>query len=330
MPRRILRMWWAVLVGSVVALSGCTRINSYLGAEGKYLLKGYDVVSLPGQRVELRARLESGTIQRDLPGRTIQFLKEGRPFNKATTDEEGFAVIDFRPSRRGDYVFRVEANQDELKHKAPEAVELLVTCRAVSEPMVIVDVDKTLAMTKSWRFFRKDPAAMADSVGVMERLAKDYTIVYLTHRPQQYAHKTKTWLRKRGYPQGPLLMPEVVDFARGSGRYKTNRLGQLKGMFKNIQLGIGDKISDAVAYHQNGMKAFLIVDVEKSDDPQYYLRLAEELEELPEQVQVVRNWGQISAAIYQRKTFPSSAMQKWLREQVAPATPVQNSAGTSK
>ena len=66
----------------------------------------------------------------------------------------------FTPRRQGDYVFKVEVDPAELKHKAPEPVELLVAYRRADEPMAIVDVDKTLAVTRSWRFFRKDPATL--------------------------------------------------------------------------------------------------------------------------------------------------------------------------
>ncbi len=313
MLRRISKLWWTVVLAGLAALPGCTRINRYLGTESKYLLKAYDMLALPGQKVYPRARLESGTIQRDLPGRTIRFLKSGRLFNQTTTDDEGFAVMAFTPRRQGDYVFKVEATPTELKHKAPEPVELLVACRRASEPMIILDVDNTLAVTRTWGFFGDNPPAMPNSVKVTRRLARDYTIVYMTHRPQQYGHKTKTWLRQYGYPQGPLLMPEVVDFARGSRRYKTKRLDQLQSTFKNIQVGIGDKISDARAYHQNGVKAFLIVNVDELDESEDYLELAKKLEELPEQVQVVENWSQIKAGIYAKESFPRSAMQKELR-----------------
>ena len=110
-------------------------------------------------------------------------------------------------------------------------------------------------------------------------------------------------------------MPEVVEFARGSERYKTKRLQRLKSMFKNIQIGIGDKISDARAYQENGMRAFLILDLEESDDPGHYRKLARKLEELPEQVQVVSNWSQIKAGICEGKSFPRSAMQRELGRQ---------------
>ena len=293
--------------------SGCSRINRYLGSDGDYLLKAYDVLALPGEQVQLSARLQSGTIQRDLAGRSIRILRNGWFVKTVITDDEGFGLADFTPQRPGDYIFSIEAEPAGLKSTPPEPVELLVACRASSEPMAIIDVDKTLAHTESWRFFRENPEPMAGSVDVMRRLAKDYTVVYVTHRPQQYAHHTKTWLLRHGYPTGPLLMPEVVDFARGSRRYKTKELTRLKSKFPNIRIGIGDKISDVQAYHDSALQAFLILNDEGCDDPEDYLELAQELDRLPEGVQVVRKWSQIASVIYQGQSFPKSTAQEELR-----------------
>jgi hypothetical protein len=301
------------LLLALLFCSGCSRINRYLGADGDYLLKAYDVLALPGERVQLSARLQSGTIQRDLAGRSIRVLRNGWFVKTVTTDDKGYGLTHFTPKRPGNYVFSIEAEPVGLKSTPPEPVKLLVACRASSEPMAIVDLDKTLAHTKSWRFFSQNPEPMPGSVDVMRRLAKDYTVVYVTHRPQQYAHRTKTWLLRHDYPAGPLLMPEVVDFARGSRRYKSRELAKLKSKFPNIRIGIGDKISDIQAYHNSGLKAFLILNDEDCDDPEDYLELAQELDRLPEGVQVVCKWSQISSVIYQGRSFPKSAAQEELR-----------------
>ena len=293
--------------------AGCLRINRYLGADGDYLLKAYDVLTLPGEQVQLSARLQSGTIQRDLSGRSIRISRNGWLAKRVITDDEGFGTATFTPRRPGDYVFSIEAEPAGLVSTPPEPVELLVACRSSAEPMVIVDLDKTLAYTKSWRFFSQNPDPMPGSVAVMRRLAKDYTVVYVTHRPQQYAHQTKMWLGRHGYPAGPLLMPEVVDFARGSRRYKTKELIKLKSKFPNIRIGIGDKISDTQAYHDSGLKSFLILQSQGCDDPKDYLELAQELDRLQEDVQVVCDWSQIESAIYRGKSFPKSAAQDELR-----------------
>ena len=308
------RLLWPMLLWLLAFWSGCSTINSYLGADGDYLLKAYDQLALPGEKSQLHARLESGTIQRDLPNRRIRFRGPGWFLRTTTTDDEGYAVTDFTPRRPGNYIFTIEVETTGLESRPPQPVELLVTCRASAEPMIIVDLDKTLAQTRSWRFFTKNPAPMPGSVAVMRRLAKDYTVVYVTHRPQQYAHQTKVWLRTRGYPRGPLLMPEVIDFARGSRRYKTKELRHLKNKFPNIRIGIGDKIADALAYHGNGLKSFLILDSAECDDPEDYLELAQELDRLPADVQVVYNWPQIESAIYQGQSFPRSAAQEELRK----------------
>ena len=108
-------------------------------------------------------------------------------------------------------------------------------------------------------------------------------------------------------------MPEVVDFVRGSRRYKTKELQALKSKFPNIRIGIGDKIADAQVYHNNGLKSFLIIDTQNCDDPEDFLELAQKLDRLPANVQVVCDWSQIESAIYKGQSFPCSATQEQLR-----------------
>jgi len=69
-------------------------------------------------------------------------------------------------------------------------------------------------------------------------------------------------LRDKKYPAGPVLLSTVGGFLKGSGKYKTEMLRRLQVGFKKIEVGIGDKVSDAAAYHENGLKSFLIIQTE--------------------------------------------------------------------
>ncbi len=61
------------------------------------------------------------------------------------------------------------------------------------------------------------------------------------------------------YPVGPVLLSDIGGFFRGSGAFKTSALRELRKRFTNIEIGIGDKISDARSYYDNYMQSFLII-----------------------------------------------------------------------
>jgi hypothetical protein len=166
----------------------------------------------------------------------------------------------------------------------------------------------------------------------MQRLANDYSIVYLTHRPEYFGPKSKGWLADNDYPRAPVLLSDIAGFVAGSGEFKSTRLAEIRKDFSNIRIGIGDKISDAQAYHDNDITAYLIVMPEMYPSPAETLRLAEQIAALPEAIQVVTSWDQIGAGIYQDEKFPPSRMVSILegmaRQQQT--TPQPDQAGATR
>jgi len=140
---------------------------------------------------------------------------------------------------------------------------------------------------------------MPRSPEVMRRLAERYAPVYLTHRPDYFGPKSKAWLRKHDYPQGPLLLSDLGGFVRGSGAFKSEMLADLRKRFPKIQVGIGDKISDAVSYHENGIKAYLILPIPERASAEAYAELAEEVKNLPREIEVVTHWTQIEKSVFE-------------------------------
>jgi len=187
--------------------------------------------------------------------------------------------------------------------------------------MVVVDLDKTVVATGFHTVLIGRATPMADSQRVLARLAGKRTIVYLTHRPDYFSIKSKAWLREHKYPPGPLLLSTPGAFLKGSGAYKSEMLAQLRKRFRKIEIGIGDKISDAQAYHENGLKAFLILPVPEPEPaaPERLEALADELEALDDEVQVVTHWRQIEQVLFEKGSHPRSAMQKQIRKLAADA-----------
>ncbi|NBB96035.1 MAG: hypothetical protein GVY16_09900 [Planctomycetes bacterium] len=60
----------------------------------------------------------------------------------------------------------------------------------------------------------------------MKRLARDYSVIYLTHRPLQFTAVSRAWLDRYDYPIVPLFSSTIDEFLEGSGPYKTARLGR--------------------------------------------------------------------------------------------------------
>ncbi|MDK1031914.1 MAG: hypothetical protein QGD94_07905 [Planctomycetia bacterium] len=298
----------------VVLATGCGTQEMLLGTEGKHLFIVSDALALPGEEIVLQARLRSGDLLKAQPGRIVRFSLNGRLFKIAETDGDGAATVSFTPEAAGDYRFSVEMAPTGFSDAPPGARQLLVACRKAEAPLMVVDMDKTLVASGFDAVLIGNPKPMQMSSAVMNRLARKYTVVYLTHRPDYFGPKSSAWLREHGYPVGPLLLSDITGFLKGSGAFKSRMLEELRRRFKNIPIGIGDKISDAQAYHDNGMRAFLIISVSEATGSAALTALADALGSLPEAVQVVTDWSQIEKGIFDGASFPRSKAQEQLRK----------------
>jgi hypothetical protein len=159
-----------------------------------------------------------------------------------------------------------------------------------------------------------NPQAMENSASVLHRIARNHQVVYLTHRPDYFSRKSRQWLWENNFPRGPVLLASVSGFLSGSGTYKTNAIRRMQEQFTNIQAGVGDKISDAMAYHRTGLRSFLIVQEPTGERPEAYRELADELSELPEDIEVVTHWDQVERAFFKGAHYPAGDTVKRLRK----------------
>jgi hypothetical protein len=188
-----------------------------------------------------------------------------------------------------------------------------VTCREAKAPLLIVDIDKTLVASGIKSVLWGTPRVMPGSREAMQRLAKDFTVIYLTHRVDYMGEKTKAWLKAAGYPRGPVLLADVRELLERSGAYKNATLEELRHRFTGRAVGVGDKPSDAAAYTANGVQAFLLVDVPPDASPSDLSRLADSLQSLPEDVQVVTGWNQVEQALAGKASYTRPQVQVALR-----------------
>lgn len=175
--------------------------------------------------------------------------------------------------------------------------------------MLIVDLDKTLVASGFYTVLASNPEPVFDSVRVMGLLARRYTIIYLTHRPDCLGPKSKSWLAENGYPDAPLLMPNSRTFLKGSESYKSSIINEIRRRFPKLEIGIGDKTSDAKAYHDNGIRSFLLIYPEALSSARELQELSVSLQvDLASEVQVVTGWWQIEQAVFQGKSYPRDRM----------------------
>ncbi|MFW6066234.1 MAG: hypothetical protein ACOC9S_05385 [Planctomycetota bacterium] len=309
------------------AIVGCGTETYVLGTRDSYLFTARDALALPGEQVRLQARLQGGDFLLDMPGYVVRFARDGKLYRAAQTNDEGLATVTFTPPEPGDYLFVAETAPVGFSDSPPQPQELLVACREPDTPMAVVDLDKTLVADGFHSVLIGDPQPMPDSVEVMQRLASDHTIVYLTHRPDVFTNKSKSWLAEHGYPPGPVLLSSVSEFLKGSGAYKTEMLRELTSRFDEIRVGIGDKVSDAQAYYDTGLESICILPMPARDDPQQYEMLAEKVSTLPGEVHVVTDWGEVRGVLFDGLTFPPSRIVERLKSKAAELEAAEKSAG---
>ena len=313
---------WTVLLVSLAGFTagGCGAQGILLGTTGGKLFTTMDALALPGEEVALQAKLQGGDFLRARPGYVVRFSRDGQLFKAAETDGDGVASVSFTPAAAGDYIFTAEVSPAGQDEEVPAARMLRVTCRDANTPIAVVDLDKTVVASGFHTVLVGTPDEMPDSPRVMHRIAKDRTVVYLTHRPDYFGPKSKGWLKDKGFPPGPVLLSTVEGFLQGSGEYKTAAIKQLQDRFKGIEIGIGDKASDVAAYHANGLKGFLIIQIPTGDDPKPYTELADDIDELPPAVQVVTGWDQVEKALFSGASYPPAETEKRLRALAAERT----------
>jgi hypothetical protein len=277
-----------------------------LDAENGAVFHALDTLAYPRQPVDLVAQLRSAADLKPIAGATVAFTRGDWVAGRITTDANGVAAMRWTTPEAGNYSFEAgivavpnENFRDMLGVKAP----LLVAARDGKALQVVVDLDHTVVDSSFFDVMVGGGKCMADSVEVLGRASKRYGIIYLTHRPDLLTRKSKSWLAYNGYPSGPLLVSEMKDLL-DSGKFKSAKLAVLRRDFPGVAIGIGDKPSDAQAYVDNGMSAYLIPYYKKN--PKDMRALAAEIRALRGQgrLQVVDNWRQIEQGIFSGKQFP--------------------------
>jgi hypothetical protein len=142
------------------------------------------------------------------------------------------------------------------------SVEALIRVIPADTPLIIIDIDQTIAdVTPQGFIFRatRSVRAMPGSHAALQEIATSMQIVYLTARDHIFTRKTKLWLRSAAFPEAPVYLRKGSRFWSASPReHKLERLKELRARFPNIRWGIGDKPGDAAAYAAHSIRPILL------------------------------------------------------------------------
>lgn len=215
-----------------------------------------DLVVTPGKPLILEMKVERRVIlfvDPPIANAEVTVHLDDRRIGVAVTGADGRVKIDAGPAGPvGLYRYVVRCGT------AEEA--LIVRVIEPDSPLLVVDLDSTLAWIHSWRYPMADDAAihpMPGAAEVLPRLAARHALVYLTARDPSFLARTRAWLRRNGFPEGPLFIRHVRYWEKSAYRHKTDRLKEL-ALEHKLGIGVGDTAGDMKAYLDHGMRAYLM------------------------------------------------------------------------
>jgi hypothetical protein len=214
-----------------------------------------DVLALPYRKIRLIARLERYVLRfvdPPLRGVEIEFFDGERPLGSAVTDAQGSAAIEIDSGPAGLRRLRVASSRAEEP--------LVVRVLPADAPVLVVDLDHTIADVSPFRFAFMDNRSVRPVLGAVDavlRLGERFTVVYLTARDHSFLGKTREWLRLVGLPDGPVFLRRRRFWSQRPIEHKLERLGELARDHRLVA-GVGDLPDDAKAYLAKGLKAFLL------------------------------------------------------------------------
>lgn len=226
------------------------------------LLQGLDVLALPGEEVELVARLEKHLgpgHQRPIVDKKVLFFLDGKRLGYARTNDAGRAVLRYRTGQPGAYAIRATTSRRGTGTDRSSPILVKVVDRRT--PVILTDIEMTLHNSSSLRFPftpNKDLGPLPDSVDALRRFSELRCLVYLSSGDGSSAWKIRDWLDRQDYPPGPVLHLDLPADPEAAAKQKSEQIRHLSSRFSNIVAGIGNREADAVACQENRIASFLV------------------------------------------------------------------------
>lgn len=116
-------------------------------------------------------------------------------------------------------------------------------------PAVVFDIDGTLTPRPIEVWEARDNATK-----VVQLFAdKGYKIIYLSARPKLFQANIPNWLKKEGFPDGSVNVPETAEDEKDAAHFKTRILRDFQAHGWKIEFAFGDSTTDFDAYAAVGI-----------------------------------------------------------------------------
>ncbi|MCZ6601443.1 MAG: hypothetical protein O6952_00390, partial [Planctomycetota bacterium] len=278
---------WRILI----LLPALLAISAQEKEKLKAKLQGYDLIAFPGEEVILKAKLEKDDFfQRDLEDQKIIFRLDTVELGTVISGEQGIARFAFLPDKEGTYRIQI-ALHGQSPYQAEEA-ELLLLAIPEQKPILICDIDHTVADISSLKFLitpNDEVEPLPGAADALRLIAESYQVIYLTGRDDAFMKKTKEWMQIKEIPRAPIFFWNFLGApSQSHARYKKEQIAGFKKKWSNIQIGVGDEKGDAKAYLENGLRAYIL-----GDD-----------EDLPDGTVLVSSWKDLLEDLTRQKEEP--------------------------
>jgi phosphatidate phosphatase PAH1 len=226
-----------------------------------------DPVVLDGRSIVLEGRFSYGRVSKDLQDEQVSLWVRdtGCVWSELATeitDSDGRARVEL-PWRELERIgSRQIAYQWVVTGDLSRASGTMNLVQA-GQPAVVFDIDGTLT-TSDGELFEElltgaDPEMHLGAPAVVaEHLRRGNAVVYLTARPYMVRPETVSWLRRKGFPEAPLITSErVSDLLPRRGGVEAYKLGALERLRDASGLhwvaAYGNATTDICAYARAGI-----------------------------------------------------------------------------
>ncbi len=267
-------------------LGFCTAVLPVSGSdEGTVELYVTDALTFPSKPVQLQARLTKQLPEGEmgLEKEPVEFALQGHVLGTATTDDEGWARLEFAPKMRGNLSLSAKwgttAKADVVEGRG------VVLSWERRRPILLIDlsvlVDGTLDTKMSQPEGFPDPGlilgqASEAAPAELSKLSKFYyNLVYLDRTGTGRLEAIQTWLRDQEFPPGMIkILPQ-------SSKSLPDLLESLKEEgWENVSGGIGRTSDFANVLVKNRLKTII-------------LPLPDHDEQFPRRAIVLNDWSRV-------------------------------------
>lgn len=244
---------------------------------------GHDAITTPGHPVQVKAKFERGGLRfwrPDVRDERVTFEVLGQRLS-ARTDRDGMVRAVVTPTAPG--VYPIRARLDE--RSGPTATSRLFVLDP-ARPVAVVDIDGTISDLPDWKvpFVGHKAPTFAGAPELMADLARRFQIVYLTARDDTFDGKTREFLRRHGFPDGPIIYNDLGLRTSGEreqldphshGEFKLAQIQALRARGVPVTIGIGNAETDAFAYERAGLPSYILTEKKGSGPSFRFTRYAD-------------------------------------------------------